>query len=790
MTSEDTVNWEPVHVLAQRMDIKERISKNIATLLDAENTIPFIARYRKEQTEDMSADKLREFKNLYDDLKHVITKIDSVSNAIEKIGKMNSSLKSALKCCQSYSEVEHLYAPFKTGSKRSLAQRAKDLGLEPLAMCMLKHPLDARINDFVKPSKDGLKTEGEVEIGVQHIIAEVISKDKDTMDKVRELCKTAHVTLESSQAVAASKKKESSEKSVKDSQKYEQYYNFKVPVKYAKPHQVLAINRGETKKLLTVKINIPEQVKERFVRFCQQKFTHRNCSDLVRSIIQKSIEDAYKRLIHPLICRQFRSDLKKVAEKASIDVFAGNLKQLLLTPPIRGKVVLGVDPGFTNGCKLAVTDPMGAILETGVVYIHSHKANKARETMKLRDIILKHRCETVAIGNGTACRETEALISDCIKNNTFKPLNVMYCIVNENGASIYSVSEEAQLEMPDLDPTLRGAVSIARRLQDPLIELVKTEPKHIGVGMYQHDVSETQLKQSLDEVVEECVSFVGVDLNVCTDLMLRRIAGLNKKIAKNIVDWRTANGMIKNRKQLLKIRGLGPKTFEQCAGFIRILPSTVMKKEEDTDSIDGACMSTCTSKKRKSTGLTPKSKKRKLDVASFDVNPLDSTWIHPESYTIATRFLEKIKANPEEIGHSTIELKVEAALRSTDVCRLAKELGTDSHCLQLIIDGVQQSVGSDIREEFEKPLFKKGLVSMDSISPGTKLTGKVVNVTHFGAFVDVGLGRDGLIHSSAMGRVLKLKHKDKLQLGDKVEVKVTNLDKEKGRIGLALLDLL
>ncbi|CAH1264026.1 SRBD1 [Branchiostoma lanceolatum] len=775
--------WEAAHVLSDRLDIYDYIAANVIELLDEGCTVPFIARYRKEKTDNMEAEKLREVQAAYEELKGVQLKACNVVKQVEKQGKMTDGLLAAVRRSTTIEELEHLYAPYKVGSKATLAERARQLGLEPAAVGLLSQPHTYRPQQLVRPGEEGRQSPEEVDKGVQHIIADIVSKDKETMDTIRAMCKAGHVKLESTKSKSTAKKEKEQENAT---HKFEQYYTFSCPIKYIKPHQVLAINRGESQKILSVKINIPDDVKTRFLAFCERRWIPRNAPQHAAGVIMKAVEDAYSRLIQPLMIRHYRADLTKTAEKQSAAVFSHNLQRLLLQPPVRGRVVLGVDPGYRHGCKLAVTSQTGQILHTDVVYLHDNRA--VREAERVKRILLNHRCQTVAIGNGTACRETEAFFSQHIQQGTFRPLDVVYCIVNESGASIYSVSDEAKKEMPDLDPNLRSAVSIARRLQDPLVELVKIEPKNIGVGMYQHDISESMLKAALDGVVEECVSFVGVDINVCSETLLRRLAGLNANRAKKLVEWREANGSFINREQLRSVKGLGPKTFEQCAGFIRINPISINSSAKSTTEEEQST-NTAQGKKRKAAAEPKKRTKKAKTEANLTLNPLDMTCIHPESYSIALQFLNRIGGSLDELGQQNMRTKVQAALMKNNVEMLSADLKCGTPTMQLIIDGLQQPLDYDIRAEFEKPLFKKGLVSMNNLKAGTTLTGRVTNLTDFGAFVDIGVGKDGLIHKSKI-RPDRLKGKKSLGPGDKVEVKVLNVDPSRGRIGLELLTLI
>ncbi|XP_041352808.1 S1 RNA-binding domain-containing protein 1-like [Gigantopelta aegis] len=795
-----TPAWKIPEVISENVDVSLDVSFNVVKLLDEGATIPFIARYRKEQTGNMEVDKLREISSLVEELKTVESKIASVSAVINSQGNMSQSLNASLRNARTLHEVELLYAPFKPGHKGSLAERARKLGLEPPAMKILDGRLVA-LKQFINTEEKGLSNEAAVEIGIRHIIADFISKDKDIMNEVRRLCTNSNVTIETSQSKTTSKVKadKENEKKVKDfkkpkdqSYKFEQYFDYKIPVKYIQSHQVLAINRGEDKKILVVKVIIPDFVKNKLTLFSHRKWIHHNTCDQARILIQKSVTDAYDRLIQPQMSRLIRSDLTKKAEKESILVFASNLNSLLLTPPVRGKTVLGVDPGFSHGCKCAVISVTGQILDTFIVHLNYKSQNTFEDQQKIIDAVNKFRCEVIAIGNGVACRETEKAIGNLIQKKRFNVRAIAYCIVDECGASIYSVSDEAKKEMPQLDPSLRGAVSIARRLQDPLSEFVKVEAKHLGVGMYQHDISESRLKTSLDSVVEECVSFVGVDINTGSECLLRRIAGLNASKAKQIVECREKNGAFLNRQQLLSVKGLGQKGFEQCAGFIRVLhdfndPDIRQKCEETAEPECDSEVSAKSGRGRKrKAGTTRKAKKIKLDENQAP-NPLDMTAIHPESYHIAMSFLKELGMSVLDIGQSRFIDRVTQEVAVKGVEKLAKSFEIGEPTMKLITDALSKPISYDIRDSFDKPLFKEGVTAIESLKVHQKLTGRVTNVTNFGAFVDIGVGQNGLIHVSQMKEGLK--GHSGLQLGDHVDVEVINIDIKRQRIGLRLIRL-
>ncbi|XP_057353231.1 S1 RNA-binding domain-containing protein 1 isoform X2 [Manis pentadactyla] len=786
------MNWDIVQVLSERTNIELWVCANIIRLFNDDNTIPFIIRYRKELINNLDADALREVRQTLEELRVVAKKVHNTIQKIKKEGKMSECLLKALLNCKTFEELEHVSAPYKTGSKGTKAQRAKQLGLEGAARTLLENPGVLNLASYIRPNVKGLSTLQDIETGVQHILADMIAKDKDTLDFIRKLCQNRYICIQSSLAKVSSKKVNE-----KDVDKFQLYQNFSCNIRNIQHHQILAINRGENLKILTVKVNISDGVKNEFCRWCiQNRWRPRSFArpELMK-ILHNSLDDSFKRLIYPLLCREFRAKLTSDAEKESVMMFGRNLRQLLLTSPVPGRTLMGVDPGYKHGCKLAIISPTSQILHTDVVYLHCGQG--FREAEKIKRLLLNFNCSTVVIGNGTACRETEAYFADLIMKNYFAPLDVVYCIVSEAGASIYSVSPEANKEMPGLDPNLRSAVSIARRVQDPLAELVKIEPKHIGVGMYQHDVSQTLLKATLDSVVEECVSFVGVDINICSEVLLRHIAGLNANRAKNIIEWREKNGPFINREQLKKVKGLGPKSFQQCAGFIRInqdyIRTFCSQQTESAGRIEGVAVTS-------SAGVevtNEKQGKKKSKTAANVVlkpNPLDQTCIHPESYDIAMRFLSLIEETLCEIGKPEMEQKINSFLEKEGIEKIAEGLQTTVHTLQVIIDGLNQPESFDFRTDFDKPDFKRSIVCLEDLQVGTVLTGKVENATLFGIFVDIGVGRSGLIpiRNVTEAKLSKTKKRRSLGLGpgERVEVQVLNIDIPRSRITLDLIRVL
>ncbi|XP_045643870.1 S1 RNA-binding domain-containing protein 1 isoform X1 [Ursus americanus] len=787
------MNWDIVQVLSERTNIELWVCANIIRLFNDDNTIPFIIRYRKELINNLDADSLREVRQTLEELRAVAKKVHSTIQKIKKEGKMSECLLKALLNCKTFEELEHVAAPYKTGSKGTKAQRAKQLGLEGAAKTLLENPGVLNLLSYIRPSVKGLSALQDIETGVQHILADMIAKDKDTLDFIRKLCQNRYICIQSSLAKVSSKKVNE-----KDVDKFLLYQNFSCNIRNIQHHQILAINRGENLKILTVKVNISDGVKNEFCRWCiQNRWRPRGFArpELMK-ILHNSLDDSFKRLIYPLLCREFRAKLTSDAEKESVMMFGRNLRQLLLTSPVPGRTLMGVDPGYKHGCKLAIISPTSQILHTDVVYLHCGQG--FREAEKIKRLLLNFNCSTVVIGNGTACRETEAYFADLIMKNYFAPLDVVYCIVSEAGASIYSVSPEANKEMPGLDPNLRSAVSIARRVQDPLAELVKIEPKHIGVGMYQHDVSQTLLKATLDSVVEECVSFVGVDINICSEVLLRHIAGLNANRAKNIIEWREKNGPFINREQLKKVKGLGPKSFQQCAGFIRINQDYVRtfcssQQTESAGQIQGVAVTSSAGVEVTNEKQGKKKSKTAVNVV-LKPNPLDQTCIHPESYDIAMRFLSFIRGTLYEIGKPEMEQKINSFLEKEGIEKIAESLQTTVHTLQVIIDGLSQPESFDFRTDFDKPDFKRSIVCLEDLQVGTVLTGKVENATLFGIFVDIGVGRSGLIpiRNVTEAKLSKTKKRRSLGLGpgERVEVQVLNIDIPRSRITLDLIRVL
>ncbi|KOC60832.1 S1 RNA-binding domain-containing protein 1 [Habropoda laboriosa] len=748
--------WSDVDYVSEVNNVEKHIAANVVKLFNDDNTIPFIARYRRNMTNGMEADKLRALKESLDQAKSIKQRASTILKSIDKLGQWSPSIYSAVVSAKSLDDLEHIYSLFKPASKRSLAERAKEIGLGPISDLIIQGQTLPPLSSMIDSNKSGLKTEQEIKDGIIHIVADILNKDKLIFDKVKDLQNESLIKIEATKCKSRSK---SSNDKLKDiNRKYEMYYDFSTNTRYIKPHQILAINRGEAQKILTVKIVLPHFFEREFKAHCYKQFSNvMNASKLHMKLLNDSIDYCYTKFIKPLVVRRVRSEMKQKAETASIEVFVTNVKQLLLSPPVRGKIILGIDPGFSHGCKLAVISEQGNVLETGVIYPHKKVKDSSDESANvLVHLVNRHKCTILALGNATACRETEVFLNKLMESKTFGSTDVSYTIVDEAGASIYSCSTEAKSEFPDVDTNIISAISIARRIQDPLAELVKVEPKHLGVGMYQHDLPEKQLLTSLNEVVSEVVSFVGVDVNTASQCLLRRVAGLNASRANKIIEWRTEFGPFKNRQQLMDVKGIGNKVFEQCAGFIRILPET-----STTDNV-----------------VKPKQSTK----STHTFNLLDQTWIHPESYDVAEKFLKYCNCNLEGLGTTAFIENVKS--RAIEGCVvLAKKLDTNETTIEVIIKGLSMKKDEDIRLKTRAPLFRKCMLSINDLTVGTSLTGAVRNVTHFGAFVDIGVGRAGLIPTNWLKNCT-------VSVGQRVEVKVFEVDVERGRIGLELTNVL
>lgn len=704
--------------LTKELNVEKWQIEAAVKLIDEGNTIPFISRYRKEVTGALNDEVLRNLNDRLTYLRNLEEKKTQVLSSIEEQGKLTEELKKQILEAQTLVVVEDLYRPYRP-KRRTRATIAKEKGLEPLANIILLQMTDKSLEEEAKAFVSGEKEVTTVEAaisGAKDIVAESISDKADYRSEIRER------TFRKGMLVSTAKKPE--ETSV-----YEKYYEYEERVEKMPGHRVLAINRGEKEKFLGVKIEAPT---EEILGYLQREIITRKNPN-TQDVLKEAIEDSYNRLIAPAIEREIRNSMTEKAEDESIKVFKKNLQQLLMQPPIVGKVVLGWDPAFRTGCKLAVVDETGKVLDTVVIYPTAPttpaKIASAKETLK--KLIKKYNVSLISLGNGTASRESEQIIVELLKEI---PEKVQYVITNEAGASVYSASKLATEEFPNFDVGQRSAASIARRLQDPLAELVKIDPKSIGVGQYQHDMNQKKLGEALSGVVEDCVNKVGIDLNTASVSLLEYISGISKAIAKNIVAYREENGRFESRKELLKVPKLGPKAFEQCAGFLRITGGS---------------------------------------------NPLDATSVHPESYEVAEKFLENMGTTAEDIfkGHGAFYVK--------DYRKMAESFGTGEMTLRDIVKELGKP-GRDPREEMPKPVLRTDVLDMKDLKEGMILKGTVRNVIDFGAFVDIGVHQDGLVHISQMTDRY-IKHPlEAVSVGDIVEVKVLSVDEKKKRISLTM----
>ena len=711
-----------IKTLAQELEVKTWQVEAAVQLIDDGNTIPFISRYRKEVTGSLNDEVLRKLYERLNYLRNLEEKKEQVLSTIEELGKLTPQLRGQILEAGTLVAVEDLYRPYRP-KRRTRATMAKEKGLEPLAnlilLQMTKTPLEQEALSYVSQEM-GVETTEEALQGAKDILAEMVSDEADYRTWIREL------TMKEGRIISGAK--EEMAESV-----YEMYYNYEEQVSKIVGHRVLALNRGEKEKFLTVKLEAPE---EKILSYLERKLITRD-NPYTSPVLREVAADSYKRLIAPAIEREIRNDMTEKAEEGAISVFGKNLQQLLMQPPITGQTVLGWDPAFRTGCKLAVVDPTGKVLDTTVIYPTAPttpaKIAAAKETLK--KLISKYHVTLFSVGNGTASRESEQIIVELLKEITEK---VQYVIVNEAGASVYSASKLATEEFPGFDVGQRSAASIARRLQDPLAELVKIDPKSIGVGQYQHDMNQKKLGEALTGVVEDCVNKVGVDLNTASVSLMEYVSGISKTIAKNIVVYREENGRFKDRRELLKVSKLGPKAYEQCAGFLRIQGGK---------------------------------------------NPLDGTSVHPESYEAAEKLLNRLGYSLEDISEGKLK---GISRKITDYKKLAQELEIGEITLKDIVKELEKP-GRDPREEMPRPILRSDVLDMKDLTPGMILKGTVRNVIDFGAFVDIGVHQDGLVHISQMNNKKFVKHPlEVVSVGDIVEVKVLSVDLQKKRIALTM----
>ena len=721
-----------VNIIADELKIKTSQVEATIKLIDEGNTIPFIARYRKEVTGGLSDEVLREFGERLNYLRNLEKRKEEVTKSIEEQGKLTEEIVKSLEEAKTLAEVEDIYRPYKP-KKKTRATVAKAKGLEPLAEIIYnqedQRPIEEIAEEFVTKDIDNtdkdkiVKNADEAIAGALDIIAENISDNPKYRKRIKSICYREGVI-----EVKATNPEEKSS--------YEMYYDFNESINRLPSHRILAINRGEKEDFLKVKIDKNE---DKIINYVEKDIIKGHTQ--YEEYLKNTIQDSWKRLIEPSIDREIRSDLTAKAEEKAIKVFGKNAKQLLLGAPIKNLTVIGFDPAYRTGCKIAVIDETGKVLETTTIYPTEPQNDVENSTKKLLELIQKYDVNMFAIGNGTASRESEIFVADVIKKAKEElGKDVHYAIVSEAGASVYSASKLATEEYPDINVSLRGAISIARRLQDPLAELVKIDPKSIGVGQYQHDVDQKMLSESLTGVVEDAVNKVGVDVNTATPSLLQYISGINKTIANNIVKYRDEHGKLKERKELLKVPKLGKATFEQCAGFIRIP--------------DGN-------------------------------NPLETTAVHPESYEIAEKLLDSIGYKKEDLVDKEKIKEIKEKLSKVNVQNTAKELNVGEMTLKDIIEELSKP-GRDPREEMPKPILRADVLKFEDLREGQILTGTVRNVTDFGAFVDVGVKHDGLVHISEMSNSYVKNPSDIVSVGDIVKVKVIGIDNDRQKVSLSM----
>lgn len=712
-----------IEILAKELEVRVNQVENVIKLLDDGNTVPFIARYRKEQTGGLSDDVLRKLFERLTYLRNLEARKEDVTRLIDEQGKLTDELSKAINNAKTLTEIEDLYRPYKQ-KKRTRATIAVEKGLSPLAELIysgeFKGDIESEVQKYIDEEK-GVNSKEEALAGAMDIISEKISDEASFRKYIREVV----------QREGLIETKGGSDEPTP----YEMYYEYSEAVRNIPSHRILAINRGEKEKVLSVKVTAPE---DKLIQYLLNKCLKGN--EVTDKYVELSVRDSFKRLIYPSIEREIRSELTDIGEEGAINIFKANLKALLMQSPIKGKVVMGYDPGFRTGCKVAVLDDTGKFLEKATVYPTVPKSDVEGTVKTLKELIYKYDVDVISLGNGTASRESEEVIARILSEvKREKGKEIYYVIVSEAGASVYSASELAAKEYPDLDVTIRGAISIGRRLQDPLAELVKIDPKSIGVGQYQHDVTPKKLDESLKGIVEDCVNNVGVDLNVATPSLLSYIAGINPSIAANVVAYREENGKFKNRKELLKVKRLGQKAFEQCAGFLRVAESNEI---------------------------------------------LDNTSVHPESYDATKQLINKLGYSEEDIRNGAIQ-SIDAKVNELGLKKLSEELLIGELTLKDIIKELKKP-GRDPREELPKPILKSGVLDIKDLKPGMILMGTVRNVSDFGAFVDIGVHQDGLVHKSQMADRFVKHPLDIVSVGDIIEVRVLEIDEKRHRIALSM----
>ncbi|PID59363.1 MAG: RNA-binding transcriptional accessory protein [Ignavibacteriae bacterium] len=717
-----------INLIAKKLDIKSNQINEVLKLFAEEATIPFIARYRKERTGGLDEEQLREIETLHNYLTLLQERKETVLKSIEEQGKLTEELKAKIEAADKLQDVEDLYLPYKP-KRKTRGTVAKAKGLEPLANFIINNPnfnedFEEILKEYIDEEKEVLTTEDALQ-GAKDIIAEMISDNADVRKLVRESF------LNESNICSTKTTKKEDDKNSKKKDVYEIYHDFQIEITRVKPYQVLAINRGEREGFLKIsfqfdKDDLLNKVFSEYFNFKKSNF---------EEILRDTTTDSFRRLIQPSIEREIRNHLTELADEHAVSIFSSNLKQLLLQPPILNKRIMGIDPGFVSGSKVAVIDETGKYIEGNTIYPHPPQKKKIAAKKVILDLVQKYDIQLIAIGNGTASRETELLVSEIIKENN---LTCHYLIVNEAGASVYSASPVAKQEFPDLEASQRGNISIARRVLDPLAELVKIDPKSIGVGLYQHDVDQKMLNKNLDDVVVSCVNYVGVDLNTASSSLLNYVSGLSKRIAKNIVKFRDENGKFTDRNQLKEISGVGEKLFEQAAGFLKI---------------------------------------------SDGINPLDSTFIHPESYKATEELLNMCNISSTAINEQGMLVKF--YVEKNGLQNIAEKLNIGVPTLEDIVENILKP-GRDPREDMPKPILRSDILKIEDLENGMALKGTVRNVVDFGAFVDIGVKQDGLLHISEMANKFVKSPLDVVNVGDVIDVTIKSVDIEKNRIALSM----
>ncbi|KAG5668337.1 hypothetical protein PVAND_016280 [Polypedilum vanderplanki] len=727
--------WKDYEIVAEKEKLDLNLTKTLIELLDNENTIPFLCRYRRKLIQDTSPEKLRDVQVTLASVRDLQSKVQNFIKTLEKKQEIKEDLKEDLKAIKSFEELEFFKSLYKSEGKRTLYEKAIELGLGKTAEEILEGKNFVNFKEFINPKVEGLKNSNEILKGIKDIIVHKIAKNKEIVEEIRNLKDKFNIKLES--------KATKDGKNQENSYKFQNYLDFSChSCNNLKPHQILALFRGESLKILKLSFTFDPRFERTLEKFSKNLLLKKGVDFGNRSkIFDEAFKETFSKRISPFLIRQLRSELQKSAEKAAITSFAENLKNLLLTMPVKGRKILGIDPGFKHGCKLSLISETGDVLATDTIYPHTKNSEESERIIV--ELLKKFDCKLIALGNGTACRETETFLDKIIKK--FKLSYVEYCIVSEQGASIYSCSEIAKKEFPKMDTNLISAVSIARRLLDPLSELVKIEPKHLGVGMYQHDVDEKSLSFSLDSVVSECVSYVGIDVNCASVSLLKHIAGLTEKKALSILEHKQKNGNFKSREELKKVKSIGPKTYTQMIGFLKI-----DKKTAGCDKI----------------------------------NILDSTTIHPESYDVTMKILKDCKLKIDEFGKKNFVKQIEKYCEKNSVEILAKKFDEDSEKLENVLNTLKnESLHHDYREDKNfKPDFKQGIQKLSDLKTDQIVKGVVRNIVDFGAFIDIGVQQDGLLHKS--------KFKCNLKLGDRVECKILNVSENGRKIGLDFVKIL